>query len=257
MPKYLLALDQGTTSSRAILFDFEGKIVSSAQYEFRQIYPGAGYVEHDPFDILETQKQAAADVLRRENVQPGEGRGRRRYEPAGDDHRLGPRDGGSRCTTPSSGSAAAPRRSAKQPHFGRLERLRAEDHGASNRRVFLRHEDSLYSRPHRKRAGARGERRTALWHRGRLVDLEPHRRACDGLFQRVAHDALRHPHARLRREASLSPEHPPLHAAKADAVQLCLRLGETAYSRAGGAWRRAAGGRGGRPAGGAFRAGVL
>ncbi len=72
MPKYLLALDQGTTSSRAILFDLAGKIVSSAQYEFRQIYPGAGYVEHDPFDILETQKQAAADVLRRTNVQPGD-----------------------------------------------------------------------------------------------------------------------------------------------------------------------------------------
>lgn len=72
MSKYLLALDQGTTSSRAILFDLAGKIVSSAQYEFRQIYPGAGYVEHDPFDILETQKQAAADVLRRTNIQPGE-----------------------------------------------------------------------------------------------------------------------------------------------------------------------------------------
>ena len=72
MPKYLLALDQGTTSSRAILFDLSGKIVSSAQYEFRQIYPGAGYVEHDPFDILETQKQAAADVLKRNEIQPGD-----------------------------------------------------------------------------------------------------------------------------------------------------------------------------------------
>jgi len=72
MPKYLLALDQGTTSSRAILFDLTGKIVSSAQYEFRQIYPGAGYVEHDPFDILETQKQAAADVLKRANIQRGD-----------------------------------------------------------------------------------------------------------------------------------------------------------------------------------------
>lgn len=72
MPKYLLALDQGTTSSRAILFDLTGKIVSSAQYEFRQIYPGAGYVEHDPFDILETQKQAAADVLKRNGIQPGD-----------------------------------------------------------------------------------------------------------------------------------------------------------------------------------------
>ena len=72
MPKYLLALDQGTTSSRAILFDFKGKIISSAQYEFRQIYPGAGYVEHDPFDILETQKQAAADVLKRMDIQAGD-----------------------------------------------------------------------------------------------------------------------------------------------------------------------------------------
>lgn len=72
MSKYLLALDQGTTSSRAILFDFSGKIISSAQYEFRQIYPGDGYVEHDPFDILETQKQAAADVLKRSNVRVGD-----------------------------------------------------------------------------------------------------------------------------------------------------------------------------------------
>ena len=72
MQKYLLALDQGTTSSRAILFDFAGRIVNSAQYEFRQIYPQPGYVEHDPFDILDTQKQATADVLRLANVQSGE-----------------------------------------------------------------------------------------------------------------------------------------------------------------------------------------
>ena len=59
----ILALDQGTTSSRAILFDFAGRIVNSAQLEFRQIYPQPGYVEHDPYDILETQKQAAENVL--------------------------------------------------------------------------------------------------------------------------------------------------------------------------------------------------
>lgn len=72
MAKYLLALDQGTTSSRAILFDYDCNIVNSAQLEFRQIYPQAGYVEHDPLDILETQKQAAENVLRLANVQPGE-----------------------------------------------------------------------------------------------------------------------------------------------------------------------------------------
>ncbi len=72
MSRYLLALDQGTTSSRAILFDLAGRIVNSAQYEFRQRYPQAGYVEHDPFDILETQKQAVSDVLKLARVRPGE-----------------------------------------------------------------------------------------------------------------------------------------------------------------------------------------
>ena len=51
MSKYILALDQGTTSSRAIIFDNAGKIVSVAQKEFTQIYPKAGWVEHDPMEI--------------------------------------------------------------------------------------------------------------------------------------------------------------------------------------------------------------
>ena len=48
---YILVIDQGTTSSRAIIFDEAGKIVNSAQEEFRQIYPKPSYVEHDPIDI--------------------------------------------------------------------------------------------------------------------------------------------------------------------------------------------------------------
>ena len=48
MAKYILALDQGTTSSRAIVFGNDGKIASVAQKEFKQIYPKAGWVEHDP-----------------------------------------------------------------------------------------------------------------------------------------------------------------------------------------------------------------
>lgn len=72
MPNYLLALDQGTTSSRAILFDLAGSIVRSAQYEFMQHYPAAGYVEHDPRDILSSTLGAAADVLRQAEVKPGE-----------------------------------------------------------------------------------------------------------------------------------------------------------------------------------------
>jgi len=48
---YLLALDQGTSSSRSILFDANGAIVSMAQREFRQIFPQPGWVEHDPLEL--------------------------------------------------------------------------------------------------------------------------------------------------------------------------------------------------------------
>jgi glycerol kinase len=60
--KYILALDQGTTSSRAILFNRQGNIVSSAQKEFRQIYPQPGWVEHDPQEIWSTQVGVAAEA---------------------------------------------------------------------------------------------------------------------------------------------------------------------------------------------------
>src|SRR5271156_6427190 len=61
--KYVLALDQGTTSSRAILFGHDGAIAGVAQHEFAQIYPDTGWVEHDPFDILTSQMSAAVEVL--------------------------------------------------------------------------------------------------------------------------------------------------------------------------------------------------
>jgi glycerol kinase len=67
---YILALDQGTTSSRAILFDHEGKLAAQAQHEFRQIYPKAGWVEHDPFDILTSQLTAAVEVLGKAGARP-------------------------------------------------------------------------------------------------------------------------------------------------------------------------------------------
>jgi glycerol kinase len=60
---YVLALDQGTTSSRAILFDHDGRIAGAAQKEFRQIFPQAGWVEHDPLDIWSSQRDVALQVL--------------------------------------------------------------------------------------------------------------------------------------------------------------------------------------------------
>lgn len=68
MPSYILALDQGTTSSRAILFDRQGRIVSMAQREFEQIYPSPGHVEHDPEAIWNSQLRVAQEALARANV---------------------------------------------------------------------------------------------------------------------------------------------------------------------------------------------
>jgi glycerol kinase len=67
---YVLALDQGTTSSRAILFDETGHPVSTAQSELPQHYPNSGWVEHDPDDILTTQLSTATDVLVRARIRP-------------------------------------------------------------------------------------------------------------------------------------------------------------------------------------------
>lgn len=70
--RYVMALDQGTTSSRAILFDREGCIVSVAQKEFTQIYPKAGWVEHDAMEIWGTQSGVAREVLERAGISPQE-----------------------------------------------------------------------------------------------------------------------------------------------------------------------------------------
>ena len=68
--EYILAFDQGTTSSRAIIFDKAGKIVKNAQKEFRQIYPKAGWVEHDPMEIWGTQSGVAREVLESAGISP-------------------------------------------------------------------------------------------------------------------------------------------------------------------------------------------
>src|SRR5690606_10462340 len=66
--RYLLALDQGTTSSRAIIFDAHGNAVRTEQMEYRQIYPCSGWVEHDPLEIWRTQLQVAQKVLRAQGL---------------------------------------------------------------------------------------------------------------------------------------------------------------------------------------------
>ena len=69
---FVLSLDQGTTSSRAILFDHEGKVVESAQEEFEQLFPRPGLVEHRPGDIWSSQAGVAKEVLKRARVSPSD-----------------------------------------------------------------------------------------------------------------------------------------------------------------------------------------
>jgi len=68
MKKFILALDQGTTSSRAIVFDNSGKIVSTAQKEFTQHFPKPAWVEHDPAEIWSTQSKVAVEALKKAGI---------------------------------------------------------------------------------------------------------------------------------------------------------------------------------------------
>ena len=70
MANYILALDQGTTSSRAIVFDYEGNNVAMVNKEFPQIYPKPGWVEHCPMDIWDSQLEVAQAVLQKAGVTP-------------------------------------------------------------------------------------------------------------------------------------------------------------------------------------------
>ncbi len=72
MSRYVLALDQGTTSSRAIVFDRGGRAVASAQQEYPQIFPQPGHVEHDPEDIWRSQLQTARDAMARAGAAAGD-----------------------------------------------------------------------------------------------------------------------------------------------------------------------------------------
>ncbi|MFP5315270.1 MAG: glycerol kinase GlpK, partial [Actinomycetes bacterium] len=68
MPQYVIAIDQGTTSSRAIVFDHQGNIVSSGQKEHEQIFPKAGWVEHDPLEIWDNTREVIGNALSKANL---------------------------------------------------------------------------------------------------------------------------------------------------------------------------------------------
>ncbi len=72
MEKYILSLDQGTTSSRAVAFDKYGKIAAKSQKEFNQIYPDSGWVEHDPMEILYSQFNSITQLFAQSDIEPSQ-----------------------------------------------------------------------------------------------------------------------------------------------------------------------------------------
>lgn len=72
MTKYIASIDQGTTSTRCMIFDHAGRVVSLAQKEHRQIFPQPGWVEHDPVEIWERTRQVSVEAIAKAGVKPGE-----------------------------------------------------------------------------------------------------------------------------------------------------------------------------------------
>ncbi len=158
----ILALDQGTTSSRAIVFDASGAILGSAQQEFRQIFPQPGWVEHDATEIWATQCGRHARGAGQGGHDGARCRRHRHYQSARDDGRLGPRERASRSPTPSSGRTAAPRRSATSLRADGNSRIHRGQDRAGDRRLFLGHQAQMAPRSRARRACARGARRAGL-----------------------------------------------------------------------------------------------
>src|SRR6476661_1145198 len=72
MSQYVAAIDQGTTSTRCMVFDHDGRVVSADQREHRQHYPQAGWVEHDPLEIWANTREVVAGALARADLKPSD-----------------------------------------------------------------------------------------------------------------------------------------------------------------------------------------
>ena len=189
METYIAALDQGTTSSRAILFNRAGEIVSRAQHPFRQIYPQPGWVEHDPLEIWATEKRALAEVVGAAHIDP------KRIAALGITNQRETTILWDRSTGQPVCNAIVwqCRRTAplcdtlKADGLGPLVAERPAD-----RRLLLRHQDPVAAGPRPRRPGTGGAGGAVRRHGGQLAHLEPHRRGSprDRLLQCLPDHAL-------------------------------------------------------------------
>ena len=221
---FILALDQGTTSSRAIVFDRDGAIKAVAHKEFTQLFPAAGWVEHDPQEIWASQIGVAVEALGRAQVRPKElaaiGITNQRETTIVWDRETG---------EPIHNAIVwQDRRTADF-----CERLKAEGAGDTIQAKTGLLIDAYFSASkirwildHTPGARARADAGTLafgtvdtwlVWKlTGRLA--APHRRQ-----QRLADDAVQHPHAAVGRRTAASVRHPGEHAARGAVVERGLR----------------------------------
>ena len=193
--RHVLALDQGTTGSTALVVDPEGRVLARGYAELPQYFPRPGWVEHDPEEIWSTVERAARAAL----AEARDGRA----DPSRD-----------RLAVPPHGADVrpAPRRRARSAG--------ASADGARSRRVLLGHEDPLAPRRGPRRPRPRRARRARVRHRRCVASLEAdgrprprHRRD-----ERLAHALPRPPHGRLGRRAARDPGRPACRAPSGGAV---------------------------------------
>ena len=225
MPDCVLALDQGTTSSRAILFGRDGRPIASAQEEFEQIYPQPGHVEHDPEAIWKSQLDVAKQALARG------GRTAADVAAIGVTNQRETTILWEKSTGKPVANAIVWQSRVTAPICERLEGRgtgknvpRAD--GTRRRRVFFRNEDRAPARHDPRTASAGRKRRDPVRHGRQLFDLATDRRkaARDRLQQRQPHADLQHSHTRLGRRAIADPEH----SARPCCPRSCRRAPSTA-----------------------------
>ena len=192
--QYIMSLDQGTTSSRCILFDKSGNICSVVNKEFRQIFPQPGWVEHDANEIWDTTYEVAHAAMAKLNVKASDiaaiGITNQRETTI-----VGQGDGRAHCQRHC--MAVPPYLRHHRPAGkGRTCRHNPAEDRPDSRRVFFRLQDPVAAgqRSRRAQAGRRGQ--APFRHCRHLADLEAHRRARPrhGLYQRQPHDALQYPY---------------------------------------------------------------
>ena len=194
MSRYVAAIDQGTSSSRCLLFDRDGAVAGAAQREHAQLHPRAGWVEHDPLEIVANVRAVIDEAVAAAGASARRRGGRRDHEPARDDRAVGPRE--RRAGPQRDRVAGHAHRGARGGAGGRRrsDRLR-DDHRTPPLDLLLRPEGALAARRAARRCG-RARRpasccsgRSTRWLIWQLTGGAGWRRARDRRDERQPHAA--------------------------------------------------------------------